>query len=368
MSPNEPTIVAVPVRNEEFHLNSCLDALVAQTSPADKIVLLLNNCTDDSRAICQTAKQFHASIQIVECQLDDHEATAGEARRRTIDHALGVAADGVVLTTDADSVVPVTWIADNLAEIANGVDCVCGMAVIDPEGCGEDRRRLAFDALRESLLLNVQDEVAAMVDPDPFDPWPRHQQHSGASIAVRASLLRRAGGVPRVVSGEDRALIARLAGLDAKIRHAPHIQVRVSGRLHGRASGGMAETMRRRLHSQDRLTDDMLEPTVDAYRRVLTRARLRRLRLGDIMDEPIDRVATDLLVPPDILSTARHAPHFGTAWDTIQRASPMLRRRRVAFLDLARETRQALALRDHLRAAKVQCRERLDWQDVRHAL
>ncbi len=295
----QPVIVAIPVRNEETHLKACLDALAAQTR---------------------------------------------KARRRAVDDAQRLAANGVVLTTGADSVVPATWIADNLGEISRGADCVCGMAVIAHEE--EDaRRRLEFDDMREALLLSLQDEIAAFVDPDPFDPWPRHQQHSGASIAVRACVLRRAGGVPRIAAGEDRALVANLCLVDAKIRHAPNIQVVVSGRLQGRAAGGMAETLARRLQRLDRLTDDRLEPTVDAYRRVLTRRRLRGVSRGDTA---LEDLATDLLIDPQTLRAALQAPYFGQAWACIQRESPVLRRRRVAFVDLARETRQAFALRGQL--------------------
>lgn len=371
MALHQPAVIAIPVRNEERHLDACLNALVSQTHAPDEIVLLLNNCTDGSHEICRSAQKKYPCMTIVVCRLEDYEASAGEARRRTIDHALRLAGDGVVLTTDADSVVPATWVADNLAGIAEDTDCVCGMAVLDREACSGDRKRLERDAAHETLLLGLQDEIKAMIDPDPCDPWPRHEQHSGASIAVRAAVLRRIGGVPRVVSGEDRALVAKLASLDARIRHAPDIKVRVSGRLHGRAAGGMAETMRRRLHCPDQLTDEMLEPTVDAYRRVLTRARLRDLRdlrHGDTGAPALDRVATDLLIPPVTVRAARDAPHFGAAWNIVQHASPMLRRRRVAFAELARETRQALVLRDHLRSGQVQCRESLEWKDMRHAL
>lgn len=349
MPPQQPAVVAIPVRNEQYHLKACLDALFAQTTRADSIVLLLNNCTDGSRNICRDAVQSCSTVKIIECNLYHVDASAGEARRRALHFAQIFAADGVVLTTDADAIVPVTWIADNVTAIGKGADCVCGVALVAPLGWGANQRRVAFEQKCEAKLLSLHDEIAAIVDPDPADPWPRHQHHSGASIAVRSAMLRRAGGAPRIASGEDRALVARLALYDAKIRHASDIQVQVSARLQGRATGGMADTLSRRLRGQDRLTDELLEPTVDAYRRVLSRARLRNLRNGTTSSETIARLATDLLIPPDLVFSALPDPHFGAAWHFIQCTSPMLRRRRVAFADLARETRQALALRDHLR-------------------
>jgi len=342
------TVVAIPVRNEASRIQACLDALAGQTRPAGSVVLLLNNCTDASLEICRRADLHTAPLHIVECHLNDAEASAGEARRLVIDHALALCGRGVILTTDADAVVPASWVADNLAGIEAGVDCVCGMAVIAPEDDCAGRPRLEFDDMRERFLLNAQDEIATMADPDPYDPWPRHQQHSGASIAVRAEMLLRAGGAPRVAAGEDRVLVANLALIDARIRHDPAIQVSVSGRQHGRAAGGMAETIMRRLRRADWLTDETLEPTIDAYRRVLARRSLRAVLRGD-QDEAA--LAADLCVDPQTLAEILTSRYFGIAWARLQRISPVLQRRRVAFADLARETRQALALRDELRGA-----------------
>jgi hypothetical protein len=206
---------------------------------------------------------------------------------------------------------------------------------------------LHFDGMREAFLSRIEDEIDALADPDPADPWPRHQQHSGASIAMRATVLRAAGGAPHVANGEDRALIERLRLIDARIRHAPDISVPVSGRLDGRATGGMAAAIKRRLHRRDELTDDRLEPAVDAYRRALAKARLRHVRAGAAESG----LAEDLLISESAMARALHTKYFGAAWADIQRISPVLQRRRVPFSHLARETRQALLLRDHLRQA-----------------
>ena len=77
------------------------------------------------------------------------------------------------------------------------------------------------------------DEIASIVLPDPADPWPRHREESGASIAITVEMFRRIGGLPSRPSGEDRALIEMLRSLDALVRHDPHISVTVS-RTHRR--------------------------------------------------------------------------------------------------------------------------------------
>jgi len=53
------------------------------------------------------------------------------------------------------------------------------------------------------------------------------------------------------------------------------------------------------------------------------------------------------------LGAALDAAYFGEAWARVQAASPVLRRRRVAFAALARETRLALRLRDEIREGQA---------------
>ncbi len=324
----------------------CLDALLSQTRKPDHIVLLLNNCTDGTLAVCRAAQRQYSGIDIVECQLSGAQASAGEARRLAFARALDHAGDGVILTTDADAAPEPAWVADNLAAFSRGADVVCGKARIVPDGQAAAAHKLAFDDMREALLLQLQDQVMALTDPDPADPWPRHQQDSGASLAVRAGVLRRLGGAPMVAHGEDRALVAAARLVDARIRHAPEISVPVSGRLEGRAIGGMAETLRRRSQSPDLLADERLEPSVDALRRARARANLRAVYGGGAQAA----LAADLLIRPADFEAALRAPYFGMAWRDVQALSPVLQRRRVRFADLARETRQAFTILAEWRA------------------
>jgi GT2 family glycosyltransferase len=332
-------VVTIPVKNEEARLPACLASLARQEIAPDHIFLLLNNCTDRTVEIAGTAALADPRIIVSEVELPAPLANAGEARRQALAAAAKLAGpDGVIITTDADCQPDDDWIAKNLREIARGADVVCGAAriIAEPGQAG-----LHFDLAREAMYAALLDEIAALVDPDPADPWPRHQQHSGASIAMTASILHAAGGAPRVPHGEDRALIERFRLVDARIRHAPDIEVPVSGRLEGRAKGGMAESLSRRARQPDEETDAALEPAVDAYRRLLARARLRRA--GNNI-RAAEALARDLLIDPDIMAIALRAGNFGAAWALVERLSPVLHRRRVKFTSLARETRQAMAL------------------------
>jgi hypothetical protein len=235
------------------------------------------------------------------------------------------------------------WIGGNLAALHRGADVVCGQAVIDPAEARLIPAHLHQDDALEREFACLVDELTHLLDPEPHDPWPRHSEHSGASIAVRVADWRRAGGVPPIASGEDRAFIDRLRQIDARIRHAPSVRVTVSGRTLGRAVGGMADTIRRRIIRQDEFIDSALEPAADRVRRMSLRAHARQLWHGVRPDHA--SLAQRMGVAPALARRALAAPFFGAAWARLERASPVLRPRAVRFVDLPAEIDAARALR-----------------------
>jgi glycosyltransferase involved in cell wall biosynthesis len=332
-------VVAIPAKNEAALLGGCLEALAAaRAGRVDDAVICLNNCNDGSAGfLSRVAPDLPFAVHVLDVVLPPDRACAGVARRLAMDRAAVLAGPrGVVLTTDADGRVAPDWLAVNLAAIRAGADAVAGRAEIEPEGAALIPPHLhALDA-RECAYAALLDEIAALVDPDPHDPWPRHDEHSGASIAVTVAAYRRAGGLPPVRLAEDRAFFDALRRVDAKIRHDPAARVVVSARIDGRAAGGMADTIRRRIDGVDAFLDPRLEPVVDHLRRVRLRAGVRRVWERQVKTGGLG-------------GTARlPQPFFGEAWDVVERDDPRLRRRLVALADLPRETARARRLRDWL--------------------
>lgn len=321
-------VVTVPVHNEAAHIGDLLDALAAQHGcPPFEAVLLLNNCTDATAAVVAgLAPSLPMRVHVHEVVLPPADAHAGMARRLAMQAGLPIAGPGgVLLTTDADGMPDPDWIAGNVAALRAGVEAVAGHAAIDPQDEAKLPPRLVAQEARVQHLTTLLDRIDHLIDPDPADPWPRHTQHSGASIAVTASAYVRVGGIPATPVGEDRAFFDRLRRHDVAIRHAPSVRVVVSGRLLGRADGGMADTMRRRIAQPDQWLDDPVEPVTDRLRRATARAALRGVWSGG------DPAALSGLVavPATDIAPMLAGAHFGAAWAALQAASPLLIRRRV---------------------------------------
>jgi hypothetical protein len=283
--------VVIPARDEAEVIERTLAALADQRGldgqPLDpatyEVILLANNCRDETVAVAPRWAARHGSLMlhVVERDLPPEHANVGYARRLAMDEAcrrlLAVGRpQGVIASTDADTRVAPRWLAATLQEVERGAEAVGGRILVEPA-----ERQAMAPSVRRRFLRNVGywalvDEVMARVDPRPADPWPRHEQFFGASLAVTAGAYRRVGGLPARTSGEDAALADALRCADIEIRHSPAVRVHTSARLDGRAPAGLAAL----LGMWSDLTPDAPFPRVPNVATVVARATGRRALRG----------------------------------------------------------------------------------------
>ncbi len=358
--PSSRFVVAVPACNEEARIGACLQALSGQRGGrddrCDHVVLLLNNCTDGTaQAVERVRPQLAMPVTVAIRDFPEGQADAGHARSAALELAARIAGpDGIVATTDADGTVAVDWVACTRAALALGAEAVCGRALIDPIEAMQIPHALHDDDAREVAYGAMLDEIHALADPDRWDPLPRHTEHSGASIAVTVAAYHRAGGMTPLPNGEDRGFLRALRAVDARIRHAPDLCVTVSGRLQGRAVGGMADTMARRMIRQDAMLDAELEPAAICLRRARMRARVRAL--WEARHDPdaswqgvSARLAGEASLPADTVRAWLRHRYFGAAWNRIEAESPALVRVPVLRQALDRHVAEARRILASLR-------------------
>lgn len=330
-------IVAIPVKNEEARIGDCLASLRDQRTIAGVpletgsfgVVLLLNNCTDRTLDIVRAcASKCNFPLYFRSWQLASHDAHAGVARRLAMDAAAawllsGDRHKGVILTTDADSYVARDWISRQCRAFASGADAVAGFVLDDPVEFRRLPARLRRRGCREARYTWLLTEMRSCLDPDVFDPWPRHLMASGANLGVTLRAYLDIGGLPCLPLGEDRAMIALLEAKGARIRHCLQTKVTTSCRLVGRAAGGMADTMQDRIANPEALCDHELEPAVNAQHRYFWRGELRRLHNSGSIWRAREWLE-DLALPSTYLPEFA-TMNFGALWRTVSRLSSRLR-------------------------------------------
>ncbi len=344
--------VIIPAKDEAANLPATLAALAGQVDGAGRplppaeveVIVLANNCQDHTAEVVRTAAAKHPrlALHVAELHLPPAEAHVGRARRLLLDEAarrleiVEAPGSGLLLSTDADTLVAPTWLWATRQEAAAGTEAVAGRILTAPTlapavPAGADaglspavgaarcpvRRLQVRDAAYRLLLTKLEHQI----DPAPADPWPRHHQHFGASLAVTVRAYRRVGGLPVVPFLEDEALWQLLRQHDLPVRHSPQVRVVTSPRRCGRVEVGLSWQLREWAY----LAETRQEPLVPCCHELarVWRAR-RRLRAwwqqGHFQAAPeLLRLAQAVEVPlNELLVEARQAGTFGQLWHWVE--------------------------------------------------
>jgi cellulose synthase/poly-beta-1,6-N-acetylglucosamine synthase-like glycosyltransferase len=232
--------VVIPAQNEAATIERCIASVIAAADACMQrshlwVVLVADTCTDDTVALAQRAIGIHG--EVIECS----PRSPGTARRIGVGAALAHFAHAPpgrvwIANTDADTYVPVNWIACHLGHADNHADAVAGIVELDTsEGLRADISRLY------ATTYELRSDGT-------------HSHVHGANLGVRGDAYLDAGGWSHVTVAEDHCLWGRLKERGWQLRSCVDSVVITSARLHGRAIGGFADTLRRNVEPDSCLT------------------------------------------------------------------------------------------------------------------
>lgn len=292
----------MPVRDEARRLPALVAALAAQIDAGDFMLCLVFD-GDEPMLRKRVARRARAAGLSLVCRSIARHRTpnAGRARRAAAALALemlGHRTDGLVLTTDADSVPAPDWIAASRTALAD-VDVVAGYVRRDnrPPLPARDR----FEAYLEQLY-----DLERTLDPIAYEPPPSHPGIGGASLGFRAEVYRELGGFSERPYEEDLAVVdaARRAGY--RLRRDRAVRVTTSSRLFGRARSGLADDLRGQRAAREL---PRVEHPADASARYRRSAAARALFLGGGSEAELIELAAQLDYPlADLRRVAATAP------------------------------------------------------------
>lgn len=230
-------LVGIPAHNEQANIATAVGAVLAAARHAFDagviscldLVVVAHKCTDDTAITTRSTAEINTNPRVrVSVLEDEHSVSVGGARALAASAALGSDRYGWVCATDADSVVPTTWMTELLTVAArSGADVVLPLVELD----SWTSSKTAHAAYQELVAEGVGDHG--------------HEHVYGANFMMRGSLYRHVGGFRPVAVAEDHDLVARARLAGAVIASPVEPIVATSARFPGRAAGGLGSLLAR---------------------------------------------------------------------------------------------------------------------------
>lgn len=195
--------ILVSARNEEGGLSETLDSLMRQRYKGRWDIWVADDRSTDRtpQILAGYAGKFPDRIHVVTIR----ELPEGESAKKNAIAKLVAASEGeILLLTDADCVVPETWVCAMVREFEPGVDFVAGHSYIDlPPG-------------RSNWLLNMQavETMAYRIAGTAAIAMGIPITSTGNNLAYRRSFFEEVHGfegVSKIQSGDDDLLLQKLA-------------------------------------------------------------------------------------------------------------------------------------------------------------
>jgi len=125
--------VIVPARNEQNRIRETLNALAAQSYPADRLEILLVNdrSSDETPRIMEAFASEHGNMHVIHVDASERSSAP---KKHAISKGIEASTGAIVVTTDADSTMHPDWIKTLISHYSEEVGLVFGYAPYRTDG------------------------------------------------------------------------------------------------------------------------------------------------------------------------------------------------------------------------------------------
>jgi cellulose synthase/poly-beta-1,6-N-acetylglucosamine synthase-like glycosyltransferase len=203
--------IVIPARNESANIKACLDSICRQTYPAHlfEVLVIDDHSTDNTASI---VKNYPATnIRLISLQDVLQNGIINSYKKKAIEIAISTATGQLMVTTDADCIVPEKWL-QTIAEFyrqTNAALMVMPVAFIPVTQTGGLGAKLLsiFQSLDFMVLQGI---TGASVNKK------AHSMCNGANLAYTKKVFEEVDGfkgIDHIASGDDMLLMHKIFGL-----------------------------------------------------------------------------------------------------------------------------------------------------------
>lgn len=193
---DELVSVVVAVRNEEKTLPDLINTLSRQTYPSTRVEIILvdDHSTDQSLSIVSNLQRTYPSLTITLIK------STGIGKKRALTEGIRLANGEIILTTDADCLLPPAWILGMVKSFRSNTNMVVGMVKIKSDDT-------FFDSLQFLEFASVMGSGISLLG------WGIPLMCNGASLAFRKRAFDTVHGYEgnfHISSGDDEFLLRKI--------------------------------------------------------------------------------------------------------------------------------------------------------------
>lgn len=175
--------ILIAARNEEININSCLKAVLTQAFPSEQYEVWVgdDNSTDQTADIIKELQQLHSNLYLLPI---DKNSSGLVGKANVLSQLAAVAGGEILLITDADVVVPYTWVKSYSTQFNDATHMIS--AVVALTGTSIFAKLQNADWLNYMAKCNISSNNGQPVTA------------VGCNMGIRASTYRAIGGYERI--------------------------------------------------------------------------------------------------------------------------------------------------------------------------
>jgi cellulose synthase/poly-beta-1,6-N-acetylglucosamine synthase-like glycosyltransferase len=196
--PSRKVSVVIAARNEEQVIDQCIQSLLKQTYPADdyEIIIVDDESTDKTASLVQAFSDQFSHVHLLSLTTEDNRKVG--RKPRALAQGIEKATGEIILTTDADCIVPPRWIEFMVHHFEEGVVFVAGPVA-------ERNSKTIFAKLEQLEFLGLITTAAGLIGSG------RPIICNGANLAYRKETFIAAGGfLESGTSNDDESLMNKI--------------------------------------------------------------------------------------------------------------------------------------------------------------